>query len=162
MGVSPSRSRFLLKLICCIAFGSASTFFFYSNLLQLSYNILWNMSNLVNNQLCNHHLDQLQFCKYYHMSLNYFLRLIKEISFIDHNIVTFYFHGWKKILLVLSRTSLSSNDKTRSQFTSWKLGSIKRSKCLFCAGSVILDWYLSQLIVLLNLILIAAKLSGFT
>ena len=101
ISVSPSLSRFLLKLICCIAFGSASRFVFYSNLLQLSYHILWNMGNLVNNQLCNHHIDQLQFCKYYHMFLYYFLRLIKEISFIDHNIVTFYFYRWKKILGIL-------------------------------------------------------------
>ena len=29
--------------------------------------------NLVNNQLRNHHLDQLKFFEYYHMFLNYFL-----------------------------------------------------------------------------------------
>ena len=60
--VMPPQSRFPGKLICCIAFGSASIVGCL-NLLQLVYNNFWNRDNLLNNQLCNHHLDQQQFSK---------------------------------------------------------------------------------------------------
>ena len=140
--------RFPVKLICCIAFRSASSFLFiYLNLLQLAYNIYWNRDDLVNKQLCNHHLNQWQFSECYHMFLNQCYCSIKETSFNDHNIVIFYFYNWKKILLVtFSDSTRSSNIKTKSLFTSWKLGSIKKSKYLFCACCVTLDWYLFQLI----------------
>ena len=76
-----------------------------------------------------------------------FYWLIKEVSSADHNIVIFYFCSQKKISLV---TFLSSKDKTKSLFTLWKLGSIKKSKNWFCTCSAILEWYLFQLIVLLK------------
>ena len=55
------RSRFPVKLISCIAIGSASNFVVYLKLLQLVYNNFGNRDNLLGNQLCNHHLDQKQF-----------------------------------------------------------------------------------------------------
>ena len=43
-----------------------------------------------------------------------------------------------------------SNDNTKSLFTPWKLGSIKKSKHWFSHSGKTFGWYLFQLIVLLN------------
>ena len=43
-----------------------------------------------------------------------------------------------------------SNDKTKSLFTPWKPGSIKKSKYWFTPSIVTFVWYLFQLIVLLK------------
>ena len=51
--VSAFFSRFPVKLICCIAFGPASSFFCLLNPLQLACNSY----NLIKNQLCTHLLD---------------------------------------------------------------------------------------------------------
>ena len=48
-------------------------------------------------------------------------------------------------------TVIILNDKTKSLLTSWKLGSIRNSKHLFCTWFVVLGRYLFQLIVLLKL-----------
>ena len=45
----------------------------YLNLLLLTYNVLRNRDNLINNQLCNYPLDQLQFFECYHKFLNHFV-----------------------------------------------------------------------------------------
>ena len=42
------------------------------------------------------------------------------------------------------------NDKTKSLFTSWKLGSMKKSKYWFTPSVDTFVWYLFQLIVLLK------------
>ena len=47
-------------------------------------------------------------------------------------------------------SSSFSNDKTKSLFTPWKLGSIKKSKYWFCLSGETFGWYLFQLIVLLK------------
>ena len=58
IAVFPSRSKFIVKLIGCIDFGSASSIV-YLNLLQLTYNFFWNKYNLVDKQLSNYLLDLL-------------------------------------------------------------------------------------------------------
>ena len=52
-------SRFSVKFIRCIDFGSSS-FVVYLNLLQLDCSNPENRDNLLNSQLCNHLFDQLQ------------------------------------------------------------------------------------------------------
>ena len=47
-------------------------------------------------------------------------------------------------------SSLFSNNKTKSLFTPWKLGSIKKSKYWFFICIETFDWYLFQLIFLLK------------
>ena len=72
--VPPSCSRSSAKLIYCVTSASASTF--CCLLLSIALNfmpVFQTKDNLVNNQLRNHHLDQLKFFEYYHMFLNYFL-----------------------------------------------------------------------------------------
>ena len=44
----------------------------------------------------------------------------------------------------------SSNAKTKSLFTPWKLGSTKWFKIIFCGNNSVFDRYLFQLIVLLK------------
>ena len=70
--VALCSSRFTVELIWCIAFDKHLVFVVYLNLLQLAYNIFQNRDILLNNQLCNHRLDQLQFFKFYHMFFNNF------------------------------------------------------------------------------------------
>ena len=43
-----------------------------------------------------------------------------------------------------------SNDKTKSLFTPWKLGWMRKYKYWFCLSGEIFGWYLFQLIVLLK------------
>ena len=50
----------------------------------------------------------------------------------------------------LVRCALSSNDKTKTLFTPWKLESIKKYKYWFWLSNDTFDWYLFQLIVLLK------------
>ena len=53
------QSRFPVKLICCIAFGSVSSACFYLNLSLSFYSVYCNTYNPANKQLCNHLLDLL-------------------------------------------------------------------------------------------------------
>ena len=77
------------------------------------------------------------------MFLNQFL-LIDQINFFHQS------EHCNLLFLQLEENiacKLSSNDKTKSLITPWKLGSIKKTKYRFCSWIVILDWYLLQLIV---------------
>ena len=62
----PSKARFPVKLICCIAFGSAQKACYLLKSIAIILYFLNNFS-LANNQLYNHHLDLLQFFKNYHV-----------------------------------------------------------------------------------------------
>ena len=62
-----------------------------------------------------------------------------------------YFHSRKKYCLLFLRCALSSNDKTKSLSTPWKLGSIKLSKYWFVPSIDTFIWYLFQLIIFLKL-----------
>ena len=58
--IDVSFSIFPVKLICCIAFGSASSFCCLLESVAINAcNVPGNSYNLVNIQLCNHLLDQL-------------------------------------------------------------------------------------------------------
>ena len=61
--IDVSFSIFPVKLICCIAFGSASSFCCLLESIAINAinacNVPGNSYNLVNIQLCNHLLDQL-------------------------------------------------------------------------------------------------------
>ena len=57
----------------------------YLNLLQLAHNLLWNMDNLLNNQLFNHLLHQLQLFECYHLFLNKLL-LIDQRRFFHQSL----------------------------------------------------------------------------
>ena len=46
-------------------------------------------------------------------------------------------------------TALSSNDKTKSLCSPWKVGLTEQSKYCFFLSIAIFDWYLLQLIVLI-------------
>ena len=65
--------RLTVKLYVLLLLDQHLVFDDYLSLLQLAYNILWNMDSLVNIQLCNHHLDLLQFFECFEMFLNHFL-----------------------------------------------------------------------------------------
>ena len=73
---------------------------------------------VLNNQLCNHLLDQSQFSECYHMFLNHFL-LVDQKSFFHHlqhcNLLFLLLE--KKYSVCLVRCALSSNDKTKGLFT---------------------------------------------
>ena len=60
--VFPFWSKFAEKLIlyAVLLLNQHQVHLVYLNLLQLTYNALWNRDNLINNQLCNHLLDLLQ------------------------------------------------------------------------------------------------------
>ena len=88
----------IIKIIGVSLSDQHQAFVVYLDLLQLVYSVLWNRDNLVNNQLCNHLLDQLQFFKCYQMFLNHFLLLDdQKVLFVNHNIAVFYFYFWEKI-----------------------------------------------------------------
>ena len=103
--------NFPVKLICFIAFGSASgVFFVYLNILQLPYNFLGDKNNLVNSQLCNHLLDQLRFF----LMLSYVLKsfftgwlktFLPSIITMLTIITIFYFSFWKIICVYSSISS---------------------------------------------------------
>ena len=84
--------RFPVKLICCVDFGSASSFCCLYQL-QIIYSIFRNMDSLANIHLCNHHLYQPEFVKCYRMFLNYFLLSDRKFFSIDHRIIILYFHS---------------------------------------------------------------------
>ena len=65
---------------------------------------------------------------------------------------------WYRLSLILCASS--SNDKTKSLFTPWKFGSIKKSKYWFGLSADTYDWYLVKLIVLLKADFTCLK--GFT
>ena len=90
----------LLHLLLCFHFQHL-IFVVSLNLLQLVYNIPWNMDNLVSNQFCNHHLDQLQFYECYHVFKSVFTG-----SSINHSIIIFYLYSWKIISFVTLSTIL--------------------------------------------------------
>ena len=79
--VFSTRSKFVVKMICCIAFGLESR---AGCLLKpIAINVQCSLKypyNLVNNRLCNHPPDQLQFFECYNTLLNYFL-LVYQRSF---------------------------------------------------------------------------------
>ena len=98
-------------------------FLVYLDLLQSTYNILWNMDNLVNNQLYNHRIDQLQFFEYYHIFLNHaFTGWSKKFFPLIITLWRYISTVGSKYHLWLSRFS---NEKRKSLFTPWKLGSSK-------------------------------------
>ena len=79
-----------------------------------------------------------------------FYWLIKEVLSINHSINIFLFI----IIFLFTLCASSTNDKTKSIFSPWKLGSIKKSKYWFCLSVDTFGWYLVQLIVLFKQILI--------
>ena len=84
-------SRFPVKLICCIAFRSASNFCCLLKSIELAYNVLWNKDYNTSNNFSN-----VIICY-----LIIFYWLIKGISSVNHSIVIFYFFFWKIITCVL-------------------------------------------------------------
>ena len=84
---SPSRTALPVKLVCYL--DQYLVFFVYLNLLLSPYNIFRNTYNLLNNQSCNHLLDQLECFKCFHMLLNCFYWLIEKVLSIDHKIRVF-------------------------------------------------------------------------
>ena len=73
-----------------------------------------------------------------------FYWLIKEVLSINHSINIFLFI----IIFLFTLCASSTNDKTKSIFSPWKLGSIKKSKYWFCLSVDTFGWYLVQLNVL--------------
>ena len=63
----PLWLRFPVKLICCIAFGSASSACCLLKSIANHLIIIFEMDTLVNNQMRSHLLDQLQLFKCYRM-----------------------------------------------------------------------------------------------
>ena len=71
---------------CCNAFGSSTSSTSPTSndccLLKIyCYNVLWNGDNLVRSQLCNHHLNQLQFFECFYILLDHFLLADQKIFF---------------------------------------------------------------------------------
>ena len=105
------------------------------NQLQSICSILWKRDNLINIQLCNHQI---------------FNWLIKEFSSIDHNIIIFFFHSWKIILLVTFSIIIIFKWQNNKSTYSLKTWTMRKSKYLFRAWFVVLGRYLFQSIVLLK------------
>ena len=74
----------------------------------------------------------------------------KKVSSIDHNIIIIYFSSQKILSFVTCSCASSSNGKTKSLFTPWKLGPVKKSKYWVSLSVINFLWYLFQLIVLLK------------
>ena len=94
------RSRFQVKLICCIFWGQYKVLVVYLNLLLWPCNSLWNNYSPANNHLCNHLLDLLQFFNTIICFQIAFYWLIEKALPINHNIIIFCLHSWRKISLV--------------------------------------------------------------
>ena len=122
----PARSRFLVKLISCIAFGSD--------------NFLWDKDNLINNHLWYHLLDKDQFFEYFHLFLCHFLipDRDKKNSSINHKILVFHFYSWKIESFFFFLIVIFSISKTKSLFNPWKLWSIKRFNSDFVSPLILL------------------------
>ena len=88
-------SRFLVKFIYCIAFGSASSI--CCLLKCIAYNSLWSSYSLANNHSCHDLLDLLQFLECYHMFLNLFL-LFNEESFVHRSKHILFLHMKENII----------------------------------------------------------------
>ena len=90
--LTPARSKFPMKLICCIAFESTLALFLYLNLLISFFNNFLNKLNLANSRLCNHP----NFSNVYHMLLYHFWLVDKIFFSTNHNIAIFYSQCFKK------------------------------------------------------------------
>ena len=122
-----SFSRFSVKLFFFILIlDQHLVLVVYLNLLLLTYNVLRNRDNLINNQLCNHPLDQLQFFECYHKFLNHFV-LADQKKFLPLIITLIFWY-----------------DKTENLSTPWKLVQLNNLKIgLVSALSLYFDIYFS-------------------
>ena len=93
----------------------------YLNLLQPSYNFLWNKNNLIKNQLCNHLLDQWQFFKNFHVLFYYFLLVDQKFFSINHNVVTVYFNLWKILSFIACSLWIIFKCQSRNSIYSLKI-----------------------------------------
>ena len=87
----------------------------YLNLLQLAHNLLWNMDNLLYNQLCNHLLYQLQLFECYHLFLNKLL-LIDQRRFFYLLLEVIIGSCWKFLLCALFYSPYFQRIKWKAYF----------------------------------------------
>ena len=99
----PSQSRFAVNAFALLLLDQQQALSVYLNLLLSSYKNFWNRDNLVNNQLCNHLLDQLQSSKCYQTFLHHFLLV-----------------DWKSLVHLLHYSPLISTLKINAGCTSYK------------------------------------------
>ena len=113
--VEPSAlSRFPVKLIFYMLLEQHLVFAIYLNLLQLICSIFWNRDNLINIiTLTCRNLSNVPYVLKSFFS-GWSKKFLPSITI-----------SWKIILLRLYQPLSSSNAKTKSLFTPWKLGSIR-------------------------------------
>ena len=100
------------------------------DLWQSAYNFLGSMDNQVSNQLCSHLLDMLKFFQYCHIVI-----LISFFTGWSNDCVRWsrYYNLYKstsekKKFLSPVLTALSTKDKIKGLFTTWKISLIKKYK----------------------------------
>ena len=147
-----SLSKFPVKLICCITFGSASSTFCLLKSLQLTYNFLWNKDKLVNNQLCNISLTYRNFLNVVICSQIIFYWPIKKVLSIDHNTIVFYFYFRKKYPVCLVRCAFFDKMITQKVYLLLEnLDQFSNLNVYLVFMLIYFHLYLFQLIVYLNI-----------
>ena len=129
--VAPSpRSRVPVKLIFCIALGSASSacclpksIYRYHCIVFIEIIIIQQTTSCVIISLTCCNLTNVIICV--HIIFNW---LIKRVFSTSYNIVIFYFYPWKIISCLYFSSPLFSAYKTKSLFNPSKLQSTKKSK----------------------------------
>lgn len=139
-----------LKLIFCIAFGTASCGSYYSNLLvywfivkPLVNSVLWSMDRLIDHPLLFISFASGKFSNFLIWFHKIFYRwFIKNISTINRNTVIFYFYFLKKISCVSCSVSIILKWHTIIVFVIFYLHFWKKVSCISLSVCIILKWHL--------------------
>ena len=91
---------FQKKIICCIAFILASSACCLLKSIAIILNHFLNKDSLASNQLHNISLTKCNLWNVVICSYIIFYGLIQKVSFINHNLLIFYFYSWKNIFCV--------------------------------------------------------------
>ena len=91
---------FQKKIICCIAFILASSACCLLKSIAIILNYFLNKDSLASNQLHNISLTKCNLWNVVICSYIIFYWLIQKVSFINHNLLIFYFYSWKNIFCV--------------------------------------------------------------
>ena len=85
-----------VNLLCCFWISIKCLSFNYI----CCYHLFFNIDNQLSSQLYNHRIDRWYFSLYFHVffigiCIN-FTSLVENLFSINHNVIIFYFHSWKK------------------------------------------------------------------